>query len=131
MLEVLDHWRRNGHDDEWLLLAMARAAQPPPAVQCDCPAPGTSNSSVSPFCRVHASSQPPGSEWQPIETAPSGETILVAYDSGRVYLTLDYENDYEFQPYDGIRERGMQKPTHWMKPPVAPCSGTTKAGDHA
>lgn len=32
MREALDHWRRNGYDDEWLLLSMARAAQPSNAV---------------------------------------------------------------------------------------------------
>lgn len=63
---------------------------------------------------------PPPSAWQPIETAPRGETILVAYDSGRVYLALDHENDYDWEPYDGVRQPNIQKPTHWMPVPTPP-----------
>jgi hypothetical protein len=40
--------------------ALQELGELPP--ECECPAPGTSNSSWSPFCRVHASSHEPKSD---------------------------------------------------------------------
>lgn len=54
--------------------------------------------------------------WHPIETAPDGVAILVAYDNKSVDFKDAEENQgYEWQPYDGKRERWLQKPTHWMR----------------
>jgi hypothetical protein len=58
-------------------------------------------------------------EWQPIETAPNDETILVAYDDGTVEVIDADDNDYEWEAYKG-RRGGIIAPTHWMHPPVAP-----------
>lgn len=54
--------------------------------------------------------------WHPIETAPDGIAILIAYDSKRVdFKSAEDNQGYEFQPYDGKRERFLEKPTHWMR----------------
>lgn len=54
--------------------------------------------------------------WHPIESAPTGIDMLIAYDSKRVgFLESDSNHGYEWRPYDGKRERGLEKPTHWMR----------------
>lgn len=60
------------------------------------------------------------SEWQPIETAPNDEGILVAYDSGIISLVDADDNDFCWRPYDGIRTPGREAPTHWMPLPDPP-----------
>lgn len=62
------------------------------------------------------------SEWQPIETAPMHESILVAYDSGRIRLLEGYENDYEWRPYAGSfpPAEHCERLTHWMPLPEPP-----------
>lgn len=60
------------------------------------------------------------SGWQPIETAPSGEAILVAYDDGSVEGITAEGNDYDFRPYRGRRIIGVITPTHWMPLPTPP-----------
>lgn len=64
--------------------------------------------------------------WHPIETAPSDQDILVAYDKGRVRLVEAEDNDGDWHAPDAdfleeIKEsRGIQVPTHWMQVPTAP-----------
>jgi hypothetical protein len=54
--------------------------------------------------------------WHPIETAPPNQDILVAYDNRSVaFIEADSNHGYEWQPYDGKKERGLMKPTHWMR----------------
>jgi hypothetical protein len=54
--------------------------------------------------------------WHPIETAPPNIDMLVAYDNKSVnFIEADSNHDYDWQPYDGKRERGIWKPTHWMR----------------
>lgn len=63
--------------------------------------------------------------WRPIETAPNGKSILVAYDNGRVDFVEDEDNDYTWEPYTGPAGHGINRPTHWMPIPSAP---STKRG---
>lgn len=60
-------------------------------------------------------------EWQPIETAPNGVSILVAYNDGSVDFIEDDDNDYEWKPYKGQKPTsGVSIPTHWMPLPEPP-----------
>lgn len=59
-------------------------------------------------------------EWQPIETAPNDECILIAYDDKSMKLIQVEDNDYTWQPYRGERIRGIITPTHWRYPPEGP-----------
>jgi hypothetical protein len=60
--------------------------------------------------------------WQPIETAPNDEAILVVRDDGEVHLVTADDNDYTWSPYDGENQNhhGISKPTHWMSLPPPP-----------
>ena len=55
------------------------------------------------------------SEWQPIETAPKGESVLVVYDPGDSdrFIAID------FRCGDGWYGR-TYPPTHWMPLPDLP-----------
>lgn len=65
------------------------------------------------------------SEWRPIETAPTAEAILIYRDDGEIELIPEEDNDFEWEPYDGINESedGVSKPTHWMPLPEPPKAG--------
>jgi hypothetical protein len=53
--------------------------------------------------------------WHPIETVPEDVAVLVAYDNKSVdFIAADSNHGYKWRPYDGKRERGLLKPTHWM-----------------
>lgn len=64
--------------------------------------------------------------WHPIETAPSDQDILVAYDKGDVRLIDADDNDGGWEAPDPAfleeikNSRGIQVPTHWMQVPKAP-----------
>lgn len=55
-------------------------------------------------------------DWQPIETAPNGETILVAYENGDLRLVQHYDNDYEWVAFKGEARFGVNRPFAWTKP---------------
>lgn len=62
-------------------------------------------------------------KWKPIETAPNDKAILVRSDNDEVEVIAAEDNDYDWQPYDGLNQGpGITKPTHWMAvselPPV-------------
>jgi hypothetical protein len=61
------------------------------------------------------------SEWKPIETAPNGQTILIArrMGDGAQYIELvdACDNDYDWTPW---KNDGIDRPTHWMEPPALP-----------
>lgn len=65
------------------------------------------------------------SKWQPIETAPNGETILVFRSNYEYQLVQAEENDYTWQPYVAD---GFDRPTHWMYPPKPPKATAPKIG---
>lgn len=67
--------------------------------------------------------------WQPIETAPNGEAILIVTRYRGEYLVEFIEaddNDFNWEPY---KEDGLRRPTHWMPPPLPPDSAP-KAGEN-
>lgn len=57
--------------------------------------------------------------WQPIETAPNGVSILVEYTGGEICLIDAQDNDYNWEPWDGIdrSQFGVQTPIKWMPTP--------------
>ncbi|MFG1462320.1 hypothetical protein V5F77_05415 [Xanthobacter sp. DSM 24535] len=57
--------------------------------------------------------------WQPIETAPNFEAILVCYDDDSVTLIEGDDNFYEWGEYKGHTE-GVVSPTRWMPLPSPP-----------
>jgi len=62
----------------------------------------------------------PMSDWQPIETAPTGADILVAYEDGTVDWISELDNDYDWSSYVDKWGPGGVIPTHWMPPPEQP-----------
>jgi hypothetical protein len=59
-------------------------------------------------------------EWQPIETAPNDESILVAYESGYIDCIRADSNRFAWQRPTGPRVEWADRPTHWMPLPEAP-----------
>lgn len=56
-------------------------------------------------------------KWQPIETAPNNQSILVARSPGYIELVDAEDNDYDWGPYE---DNGLDNPTHWMPLPELP-----------
>lgn len=80
--------------------------------------------------RQHASAAIPEGQWQPIETAPKNEEILLGhynsnwpehfYIQGRgKWIGADIEEFFVFNP-DGHLKAPSDNPTHWMKLPEPP-----------
>lgn len=70
-----------------------------------------------------AASTARANEWQPIETAPNNESILVAYDDGSVKGIDKDDNDYQWRPYVLNRKHkamGVATPKFWRKMPDHP-----------
>jgi len=75
------------------------------------------------------------SQWQPIETAPSAETVLtfhkddiypaVAFQIGGFWMLEQEgpEDTYDRRP--GKHKALYRTPTHWMPLPPAPATGRT------
>jgi len=61
-------------------------------------------------------------EWQPIETAPKNETILIAYGVDEVGTGLHWLGN----EWDCDQEEGVVVPTHWMPLPQPPQHGETE-----
>lgn len=62
----------------------------------------------------------PPSPWQPIETAPNGQSIFVVYDNGDMQFIHATDNDYEWMAYDGYVGPGIVKPIFWGSVPAVP-----------
>ena len=61
--------------------------------------------------------------WQPIETAPNGVAVLIAYDDGDVVLYKAEDNDCDWRGSEGLEGiPGVSFPTHWMPLPEPPTS---------
>ena len=58
-------------------------------------------------------------QWQPIETAPNGESILVFYEDGTIDFVEPDENHFTWYPYKGPIAGAIQT-THWRPLPPAP-----------
>jgi hypothetical protein len=57
-------------------------------------------------------------KWQPIDTAPSGEWVIVYYDDPMGVSIAEYAKNLEvWQDWDGDL---YGTPTHWMPLPEAP-----------
>lgn len=52
--------------------------------------------------------------WQPIETAPNDELILVAYDDDSIELVQAEDNDFKWRARRTKNIPGVINPTHWM-----------------
>lgn len=56
--------------------------------------------------------------WQPIETAPTGEKILVAYDHGSYERRVAFKSLINGRWYS--HDQPIIPPTHWMPLPDPP-----------
>ncbi len=56
--------------------------------------------------------------WQPIETAPEGETILAA--RGHVMFVTNYCMELDGQKWWNFGRGSRWQPTHWMPLPASP-----------
>ena len=73
------------------------------------------------FADVLSAQAPPVESWQPIETAPSGESVLVygaptPKQMGEWYVATNFDGAWE-QPNGAWPD---VQPTHWMPLPAAP-----------
>lgn len=71
------------------------------------------------------------SEWQPIETAPKDETVLLFWPASYVGAYVTGRRYRDGGPWktniDGLIETaGGRGPTHWMPLPTPPTTQTTK-----
>ena len=61
-------------------------------------------------------------EWQPIETAPYCERVLILFDNGHIEDATIHEGSdgrgWSYCLFDG--ETMIDKPTHWMPLPDPP-----------
>jgi hypothetical protein len=74
--------------------------------------------------------QPPLPEWQPIETAPPDEPVLVwwSYWSLRPFIAEKYLGRWTSNWV--LSEDGGVEPLAWMPLPAPPASGSTKVDSH-
>lgn len=59
-------------------------------------------------------------QWQPIETAPEGEFVLVTYTQGETYEILEAKSIEGEWVFDEDGYYPIEKPTHWMHRPTPP-----------
>lgn len=79
-----------------------------------------------------AAAPPSVTQWQPIETAPSGLDIVITRDDGSFELIQAADNhDYQFEKYTGNPGFGAW-PTHWMQlRGPAECSAVETGGSRS
>jgi hypothetical protein len=58
-------------------------------------------------------------EWQPIETAPNMEHVMLYFPKGEHVIALMLKEG----DFDTVGYVGDDKPTHWMPLPTAPKGG--------
>lgn len=58
-------------------------------------------------------------EWEPIDTAPKDNQLVLLYEEGRIY-TGRRRVPHDYWDWNGEEDGGFGKPTHWMPLPSPP-----------